>query len=169
MLLPIKRIPEGHSVLSQNVKLEGDDAHWLRADNLVCRAEIDRISAQVFIQIFFSGVVQLECSRCLEKFDNSIQGDFRIICEQKGFGAKKETEFSEDDIDIFFTGEDDEIDVTTLIYEELVLTLPMKPLCNEQCSGGVVEIISDDKETNLSDKEIDPRWNELVKLLKSKQ
>jgi len=169
MRLPIKRIPEGHSVLSQNVKVEGEDTLCLCAESLACHAEIDRLGSQVFIKIFFKGTVQLECSRCLVKFDNPVQGDFRIICEQKGFGPKKETDFPEDDIDLFFDDTDDEVDITPLIYEELVLTLPMKPLCSEDCSGGIVEIISDDLKNEIPDKEIDPRWNELVKILKSKQ
>lgn len=164
MLLPIKRISEGHSVLSQTVVFGDEEAMWLPNKNLQCRAEIDRINSQLFINLFYKGVVEPECSRCCKRFELPVQGDFRIVCEQKKAGPKAETDFTEDDIDIFFDDATDEINITSLIYQEIMLEMPLKPLCSEQCSGGIIEIIPDNSsESKVTEKAIDPRWEALKK------
>jgi uncharacterized protein len=170
MLLPIKRISEGHSVLSQAVVFGVEEASWLPAKNLQCSAEIDRINSQLFIQVFYKGVVEPECSRCCKRFELQVQGDFRIVCEQKKPGPRAETEFTEDDIDIFFDDATDEIDITPLIYQEIMLEMPLKPLCSEDCSGGVIELVQDNiAESKPTEKETDPRWEALKKFSSKKE
>jgi uncharacterized protein len=172
MILPIKRIPDGHSVLSQKVEINGEQAHWLTVKNLSCRAEIDRIRSQLYVRLFYTGSALLECARCLSQFESPIQGDFRIVCVHASDVGKEEknSEFSEEEIDFVFSNTTDEIDVAPLIYEEVMVSLPMKPLCSEQCRGFEVE----KKETSErriaeKDKPIDPRWEALKKLKKQER
>jgi uncharacterized protein len=164
MILPIKRIPDGHSVLSQTVEMSGEQEQWLKARSLACRAEIDRIRSQMHVQIFYSGTVQVECARCCSQFDLPVQGDFRIMCVHAS-GVGKESGFSKEEVDVVFDDETNEIDVTPFIYEEIVVSLPMKPLCSEQCTG-IAAVMAEGREENpaKSDDAIDPRWEALKKL-----
>jgi uncharacterized protein len=170
MILPVTRILDGHSVLSQTVEISGEHAQWLAAKNLLCRAEIDRIRSQLYIQLFFTGSVQVECARCCKPFDFPVQGDFRIVCVHRSEAGNtgKISDFSEEDIDFIFDDTTDEIDLTSLIYEEVMISLPMKPLCSEQCTGislpkkGAGPSAAA-REKN-QEKEIDPRWEALKKL-----
>jgi uncharacterized protein len=173
MILPVTRILDGHSVLSQTVEICGEHAQWLAAKNLLCRAEIDRIRSQLYIQLFFTGSVQVECARCCKLFDFPVQGDFRIVCVHRSVegNAGKNSGFSEEDIDFIFDDTTDEIDLTPLIYEEIMISLPMKPLCSEECTG--ISLQKKDSgppaaaRGNMQEKEIDPRW-EALKILKIK-
>jgi uncharacterized metal-binding protein YceD (DUF177 family) len=164
MILPIKRIPDGHSVLSQIVEMSGEQEQWLRARRLTCRAEIDRIRSQLHVQLFYAGTVQVECARCCTLFDLPVQGDFRIMCVHAA-GAGKDGGFSKEEIDVVFDDETNEIDLTPFIYEEIVVSLPMKPLCSEQCTGIVLEKQGAAAEMIAENSEaIDPRWEALKKL-----
>jgi len=68
MILDSNRIPEGHSAATQVVDLaayKGDLPAF--SGEIPCEAEIDRSGGNLYIQLRFSGVFKLECSRCLEQ------------------------------------------------------------------------------------------------------
>ena len=52
----------------------------------------------------------------------------------RGPGRREEIEVAEEDINTAFY-RDGEIDLGELIHEQFYLTLPMKPLCREDCKG----------------------------------
>lgn len=79
--------------------------------------------------------LELPCSRCLEAFalpvDASFDLRYRPHTENTG---EDEREVEEDDLTTAFY-ENDEIDLGQLMREQFYLTLPMKPLCREDCKG----------------------------------
>lgn len=82
--------------------------------------------------------VQLACSRCLEKFVLPLQRRFALRFSREipadlhtGGG---EVELTAEAIGlIYFKGE--EIQLKDTIQEQVVLALPFKPLCREDCKG----------------------------------
>ncbi len=166
MILPIKRIPEGHSVLSQVVELNDEQAQWLRTKKIACHAEIDRIRSQVHARIFYEGNVSVDCSRCLAPIEFPIKGDFRIVCVHRG-ETGKDGDFTEDEIDFVYDDTTDDIDATSLVYEEVLISIPMKPLCSDDCKGfGFVNEEHDTAPEKHGVEPIDPRWDALKKLKK---
>jgi uncharacterized protein len=82
--------------------------------------------------------VKLPCSRCLETFQLPLQNHFALtfiealpeISDLRGEGAQ----LSAEDMGlILFNGK--EIDLTEAIQEQLVLALPFRPLCKDNCRG----------------------------------
>ncbi len=63
------------------------------------------------------GKLILSCSRCLEKFDHHIS-------------VNLEKEFSKDEID-----DPAALDLTDFYIENILLTIPIKPICDEDCKG----------------------------------
>lgn len=164
MILPIKRIPDGHSALSQKVEFSGDQAQWLAANDLSCRAEIDRIGSQLHVHLFYAGSVRTECARCLKPVDFPAQGDFRVMCVHRS-DTGEGRDFREGEPDFVYDDDTDVIDLTQLLYEEIMVALPMKPLCSEQCPGMVFGKTKDRKTGAAARHEtIDPRWESLKKL-----
>ena len=82
-----------------------------------------------------TGEVELTCSRCLEPFTVPIATtfDLRYIPRAENAG-EGEREVEEDDLSTAFY-DNDEIDLSQLIMEQLQLALPMKPLCADTCKG----------------------------------
>jgi len=81
--------------------------------------------------------VQLSCSRCLAEYDSAIDTNFTLLYRKenlKAFSAVDELELEETDLlTLAYTG--DEIDLTHEIEEQIVLEIPIKPLCDESCKG----------------------------------
>jgi uncharacterized protein len=81
--------------------------------------------------------LELNCSRCLEPFTLPVDAAFDLRyhprVENTGGGAD-EREIAEDDLTTAFY-ENEEIDLGHLMREQFNLSLPMKPLCGDDCRG----------------------------------
>ncbi len=79
--------------------------------------------------------VSLACSRCLNEYELAIASPFTIFYSQAaGLPLDEEVELSEEDL-VSATYEGDEIDLTPEIAEQVLLEIPFKPLCREECRG----------------------------------
>lgn len=83
--------------------------------------------------------VRQACVRCLESFKNRIKSDFTLNYSKEIPGDlhdndKAGIELTAQQIGmIFYAG--DEIDFTDALQEQVVLALPYKPICHEDCKG----------------------------------
>lgn len=80
-------------------------------------------------------VVTAPCSRCLKDarlhVDRELQASFRKAAEDAEEG---EAELDEGDLDTdYYSG--DSIDLRAVLTEQVLLDLPMKILCSDDCSG----------------------------------
>lgn len=111
--------------------LEGEDKVFLSVPISV-QGVATSTGDGVYVQANASGVVRLTCSRCLREYDQK----FQFSCEgkfQKVFVASVSSD-ENDDVEVFalqgtFCVLDD------MIRHELILNLPMKPLCSPECEG----------------------------------
>jgi uncharacterized protein len=167
MELNLKRIPEGHSVLSQSVSLNDEQSEWLAlSGDIACKAEIDRFTSQVYVLLSYNSIVEMHCSRCLVPVKVPLSGNFRIVL-QKRTSSSDRNGIPEEDVDLFFSDSTDTIDLSPLIFDEIMVSLPMKPLCSAQCKGivdGYGSAVNVEFEHNNN--AVDPRWEALKKLKK---
>jgi uncharacterized metal-binding protein YceD (DUF177 family) len=160
-----KRIPEGHSVLSQNVPVTGEKAQWLSTvGDVSCTADVDRFQTQIHLHVRYQCVVRMQCSRCLTPITQPLSGEFLLVLQEKTRSQDRRT-LPEEEVDLFFDEATGDVDIAPLVFDEIVLSVPMKPLCSEQCAGIAVKndpaIVVDLAGENP---EIDPRWKALGKL-----
>jgi uncharacterized protein len=79
--------------------------------------------------------LELKCSRCLEPFTAPVDQEFDLRYQPHTVNAGEgEREIEEDDLTTAFY-ENDEIDLGHLMQEQFYLSLPMKPLCRDDCKG----------------------------------
>ena len=98
-----------------------------------------------------------ECVRCLDPVSFDLGVDFQELFA-----------YSSSDSDSY-TVVDDSLNLEDIIRDAVVLELPFQPVCEEDCYG--LDPATGEKRTeppgeNVAD-EIDPRWQELSKLLES--
>ena len=88
-----------------------------------------RVAGQV------STAVRLDCSRCLMEYESPITSTFTVFYSQATEGPQdEEVELTEEDlVAATYTGE--EIDFTPVIAEQIIMGIPLKPLCREECQG----------------------------------
>ncbi|MBN2009573.1 DUF177 domain-containing protein [candidate division KSB1 bacterium] len=130
------------------------------------RTDIQKVNHQYFVNVNIITTAQMICDRCLETFDKSINEKFRLIYAVETFPIdpnETEGEFRTLDTDAI------NIDITADIREALLLMIPMKTLCSEECRGLCPQCGTNlNKEgCNCSNDQIDPRWEALSKLKSS--
>jgi len=102
------------------------------------RVDISGSVRKVRRSVFFAGTLDLAletpCSRCLETANLSLKADFNYTLLPEVSTGKEEMELSAEDLDVvYYAGE--VIDLTPIIFEQIMLQIPMKVLCNESCKG----------------------------------
>ncbi len=120
----------------------------------------------VRIQGTLSTKLDLVCVRCLQSFQERIRKSFDLTYvpnEEMRFA--EEVELTYDDLDVGFFSEF-KIDLNSVIIEQIVLEIPMKPVCSAGCRG-----LCDQCGANLNlgpcncvKKNADPRWARLAEL-----
>jgi len=113
--------------------------------------------------------VSMKCSRCLGDFGYPLDIAFREeYSPSEELDREGERELTGGEMNLAFYS-NDEIDIGELVKEQVLLALPMKPLCSEKCRG-----ICPACGANLNERacecraeNIDPRLAPLKRLLKS--
>lgn len=97
---------------------------------------VEKAGTQVLVRGSALAQASLLCGRCLEPFPFPIdmEVDVKLRPRPVGREGKEEIELSADDLGVGFY-EGDVVDLDALLKEELLLTLPMKPLCRPNCQG----------------------------------
>ena len=94
-----------------------------------------RSGGDVLIRGSFCGEFIAQCSRCVRDFLIPIDHDFDFVLSPEPVrpgGPKDQLQQAELGLS-FYSG--DEIDLSPLIREQVVLALPTRPLCAEDCRG----------------------------------
>jgi len=129
--------------------------------------EVTLRKARVRVEGELGADVVLTCSRCLKSFDRRIQKEFEVefvpdpVVENEG----EEVALTYTDLNVGFY-RNDELDVTAVISEQIVLEIPMQPICQEACQGLCHQCGADlnEGDCNCQHQTIDPRFEILLDL-----
>lgn len=161
MVIDVRHVPEGHSVVEREAELSGyrgDLPPFLGP--LSCRAELDRFGDTIAVSLRFDGEFEVECARCLKPVGAAVGGDLRLTLKEAP-GRRGPAAGDEDGADFFFDETDGSVDLGPALYDEIMISLPMMPLCSEGCAGAWVASPPAEEE---GEREVDPRWAGLLKL-----
>jgi len=95
--------------------------------------------------------VELECDRCLKKFNQVLNIDIKEVfstCDAFDY-SHSEIELKNDNF-VVELGKEGKLDITDLVYQSIILNLPSKKICGENCEG--TEVLAE-----LQSNRIDPR------------
>jgi uncharacterized protein len=129
------------------------------------KVNLTRTNRGILVQGVLQTIVPTECSRCLNTFDCpltiAIEEEYFPIIDVNSGSA---LEIS-DEPDSFRIDEHHILDLREVIRQNALLTIPMKPLCRDDCPGICPKCGKDlTKVTcNCEKEEIDPRWAKLIK------
>lgn len=102
-----------------------DDEELKVLEPLEFQGEFRSYDDIVNIKGSITGVIELECSRCLKNFSLHIETDM----------DDEFTNNSNQEDDSIILVEGDVLDITEIIVNNVISTLPIKKLCNENCKG----------------------------------
>ena len=85
----------------------------------------------------FSTTIELECARCLEKFRvkvaSPIEEEMELAVPLVEQEAEEAEEPPEEEREPIFA--DNVLDLTELLRQDILLAVPIKPVCSEDCKG----------------------------------
>lgn len=114
-------------------------------------------------EINVEGSIQLVCDITLKDFDYPIENQIKVLVK---FGEV----YDDSDVDIItIPQKDNAFNIAQLVYEDIVLTVPMKkvsPDLSEEDIALLEKFSAPDEEIEEKEDEIDPRWNALKNLKK---
>lgn len=142
-----------------------------------CKVKVDmsmeKSSTMMVLLFDVNGNINNPCDRCLEEVELPIEGNYRQVVKFSDF-----EEESQDDEIIILPSAEYEIDVKKLIYDFIMLSIPLKraheegecdeELANELNAYLVEELPEEITDTETDEEDIDPRW-EALKDLKNKE
>ena len=115
--------------------------------------DVDRQETLMTLHFGISGTVRVPCDRCADEFDLSIR-------DEREFFLKLGTENAEesDDVEVI-SAEQADYDVSSLIYEYIILAVPMHRVHPEGgCNPEVIAMLSVGETVEKEEESIDPRW-----------
>lgn len=142
MLIKTSTLRERKSPLQVRTSLQGHDLEEELEGSRVRLPGTVEVDCQVvllkeYIQISGSidAALEVDCSRCLEKFGEDIQKKFRLLYAPDPISEDgEEVHLEYDDLDVgFYQG--DVIDLRSVILESILLDLPMTMVCSQDCKG----------------------------------
>ena len=132
-------------------------------DNVLLSCDMDKSSTQIVLNCKLSFTVKQMCDRCTLSIDEEMENTFRNIY----FITHSKSENQEDESGIYYLSPDeDKINLTQDTSENILLAIPMKTLCNENCKGLCYKC-GTDKNVNVCNCEEEvsnPVWDSLLKL-----
>jgi uncharacterized protein len=112
----------------------------------------------------FAVSIEAQCARCLEPVPGDFSGDFDLLYRPLGIDSgKDESSISEAETEIgYYTG--DGLVLEDVLKEQILLALPAKAVCRENCKGFCPQCGKDlnSEQCSCAGESGDPRWSALA-------
>jgi len=158
---------------------KGDFAHVYQPEELnpvdervsliapgVVNGKVQRSGNQVFVNGHVETRAQVECDRCLKPVEIPVDADFTLeYVSGSDYESSEVVELTEAEMSVsVFDGK--AIDVDEIAKEQILLAVPTRMLCREDCKGICPECGTDRNagECKCVTNDIDPRWAALKDL-----
>lgn len=152
------------SLSPEEIELESDLAKLKNAVNV--KGTLTKHIAQTDIEGEIKTKLEFECTRCLQTIEQDLKIPFSAAFVLKeNFTQAKEAELKAEDLDVSII-EGNEIDLSEVVREQLLLNLPEQVFCKEDCKGLCPKCGANRNLINCNciEKEIDSRWQGLREL-----
>jgi uncharacterized protein len=120
-------------VAALNASLVGGNGDYEFTEPLQVHVTYCRAALDLFFDGEVSGKVRANCGRCLESYPLAVTQEFSLVLTP-ATRLTGEIELAPGDLTQSFY-EGNEIDLTPLMIEQILIALPTRPLCGEECRG----------------------------------
>ena len=128
-----KELSYTEEVEELNARLDRGVRDYRVPEGLQVDVEYYRAGLDIFFRGALHGQVVGTCARCAEDYAFGLDHPFVFVLTPRAAAAEP-ARLSPDDMALsYYEGE--EIDLTPLVHEQIILALPTRPLCGEACRG----------------------------------
>ncbi len=171
MIFDIEEIPEGglnFDMLAGKEQYGIEQSDCSLTDDVKVKGKLTRIERDICFAGDLQASLQVTCTRCLKPFPFSVKSKIQVhfVPRVKEPSPGSEVEIRETDIEQEVY-EEDLVDLSGPIRDQILLEVPLIRLCQEDCKGICSECGIDLNSKHCDCKnegQIDPRFAELLKL-----
>lgn len=131
-----------------------------RMDDVHVEAQVSVDGDQIVVSVFARAIAHLTCDRTLEPFDQAVDGTYTVCFMPEDM---MDEDAEDDDIQPL-PSDSDEIDLTDIVRDTLMLAVPVRKI-----APGAEELDIPTTFGEASESDIDPRWKGLEKLRSSSE
>ena len=166
--IPLAGLPFGHTDYQYVINdsfFEDRDYSEVKKGVVNLHLGVEKMETMFVLTLNFEGKVVLQCDRCGDDYEQGIKDSAEIYLK---YGAGKD---DEDEDVIIITKNDSEFDLSDLIYEYIILSLPIhrthddESLCNQEVLAKLHNFSQ--SEATTEDDDENP-WKQMMKDLKDK-
>jgi uncharacterized protein len=144
-----------------------DEEHARLIEPPEVQGRLNRRSHEVQLRGTVRARAEVDCARCLQSVEMPIETSFDVkYISSDDYRATETVELQEEDLSVAVF-EDATIDIDELVREQVLLALPTRALCSEECKG-LCPVCGANKNRQSCACEsalIDPRWGALKNLV----
>lgn len=96
---------------------------------------LTRLRENVLLQGTLDGVVTLECGRCLEPYEQPLHMELEVVFQPSVAILTGEALPPPEDDSVYVIDGHHVIDLNEAVREQVLLNLPLRPLCRPDCAG----------------------------------
>jgi uncharacterized protein len=163
-------IPAGEVEYAPDVRQSGPLKVQGQADLIVEHRGHKEMVEDIRLRGTYAGPFELLCARCLDSIRQQLSGKFDLIFRPTGIDAETgEHAITEDETEIGYY-EKSGLRLEDAVREQVLLGLPGRTLCREDCKGLCPEcgVNRNTTECNCAETPKDPRWKALAGLVTPK-
>ena len=166
-ILPIAGLSIGY----HDFEFEIDDKFFdnfefseVKKGNVKVNLNVEKHERESILTFNFGGSVFIPCDRCNDEFEQPIENEVVIYLK---YGHEYEEE--SDDV-IVIPSEEGEFDISSLIYEYIILSLPIHRVHEDvsECNQEIINYLENAANQVTENDDIDPRWKCLEELKERK-
>lgn len=164
--VPINGLKEGHHTFEFEINKSFFDLFEeseIKEGELFAVIEIEKRPSHIDLEVKISGKVRIGCDRCLGMYDHPVECENKLLVK---FGKGKDE--SDPEI-ITLPREENDLDLKQYLYEYIHLALPIQRIHPDDANGESTcdpSMLRKLKEhLVVEETKIDPRWDELKKLI----
>lgn len=140
MLITLAEL-ERHRIVASKTYASGTldyhGADFQQSAPLEVNFEAELVGTEIRIRGHLKTLLSAPCDRCLVTVEVPLDRDFDVTFRSSGtLSARRveEIEVPKDELEVgFFSG--DGVDLAEIVSEQVILTVPMKLVCREDCKG----------------------------------
>ncbi|MEJ5339152.1 MAG: YceD family protein [Aquificaceae bacterium] len=140
------RFSQSYLFKPEDIKLPPDLGEIREPISLYVEITKERGGYRVYMEI--EGYVVLECSRCLTIYQKDIGRSESIRIEP--YPTRDVLYLKPSELEVSFFEDEEAFDLTQLLREQIILSIPTKPLCSPDCMAGFQEQL-ESRVTTLGD------------------
>jgi uncharacterized protein len=132
--------------------------------NLKAEVELSKSHSEIILNVDVKVNINCDCDRCTTEFMQEINPVYQMV-----YLFTNEAEETDDSNVIYLNPDADKINIAPEIRDYVLLTVPMKRLCTEECKGLCSRCgrnLNEEDNCNCEGENIDSRWLPLQDLKK---